>query len=97
MYINAEELVKVTLLILIVGMFKSKQNKTMHMEAQLCLPPPFFVFNWKEKHLLKSIKSPAIWPYHNVIFLPFLKMYKTLFKLYRHLCLKGKTQNECIH
>lgn len=58
MYINAEELVKVTLLILTVGMFKSKQNKTMHMEAQLS-PPPFF-FQLKKKHLLKSIESPAI-------------------------------------
>lgn len=48
MYINAEELVKVTLLILIVGMFKSKQNKTMHMEAQLC-PPPLFCFQLKRK------------------------------------------------
>lgn len=47
MYINAEELVKVTLLILTVGMFKSKQNKTMHMEAQLS-PPPLFFFNWKK-------------------------------------------------
>lgn len=54
MYINAEELVKVTLLILIVGMFKSKQNKTMHMEAQLC-PPPLLFFQTEKKNICLNL------------------------------------------